>query len=487
MSAARIGWPAVFVVAFILFVAVQMHLQVYGFASASSLDLWGRSLLAVARQSPFRDVVTVYPPTALMGMIILDWLLPQLGPLTPAVLTAGLAATLAASWFTSLRTAGLGFGIASAATALLALNPLFLRGISQGAGFMLAAWGFWILATGMFNLRRRSRVNDVMAVSFALFLLGTSGKVGLVFVLASLPFLALVISPELIAKSPLGVYQVLLFPFVFASAGFLFVNLMFTGDPLHFVSLPGPSAFGASGNLAIAGASFHMVSLALAGTAAACPIAIWGLVRFRRIGSLAQASAATVGLLVAAELLCWSFGILPAPSLVASFGCVLAASTAEVCARYGRLQAIILPSLFLGFVGGAGLAMVDFSNATARWRTAALMRTVQAPDPVTEELGQQLRGKSGILFDAAAAPGVVAARGSAVGIDASNSDAFQLAILTHRLSSEYVVVRNAEAREGADALGQAFPELFSHGAVDYRMIYDSPTWRIYQLRAGPKQ
>lgn len=463
------------------------HLEAEEYWSTANLDLWGRSLLASGGQSQYGDVVTAFPPMALIAMICLNWLLPSLGALAPLVLAALLAAALLAAWFASLRAAGLGLPASVAAIGLLALNPLFLRSVAEGASFMFLEWGLWMLAMGMFNLREQLRVNDIILVAAALVVLGFAGPFGMVLACASLPFLALVVPPDLLAKSAAGVFMVLFFPLAFSAAGFLLVNWVFTGDPLHFAGALRGGVQGINLPAQSGAATPGMVALAVAGVMLACPLGLWGLVRFRRFGPLHYETLATFGLLLAAILLGWAAGDLPPPALTASLGCTIAAACAAACVRYSSLRFVILPALLTGLIGGSIVVLVDSTAPTRRWRAAVLSQPVPATDPELARLGRALRGKRNILFDAAAAPAAVAERGSAMGIASAQSEDFHLATLTYHLTSSVLVVRSTESEWGADSLGRAFPDLFRTGAPGYHIVFDSPTWRIFQSDAEGRQ
>ena len=479
MTAQRLVPFAVALVAMFALCAFLFGLQANGYESTSNLDQWGRSLLARSGGLSFADVVTAFPPIALIAMICLDWLAPQLGPLTPLVLSAALASALLTSWFSGMRAAGLGTRRSLIATALLGINPAFLHAVSEGAGIVLTLWGLWLLAIGMFNLRQETRTNDIILVAGALVLLGFSEPFGLIAACAAIPFLSVVVPPDLLAKSTGGVFIVLLFPFAFSVAGFLYVNWLFTGDPMHFSATFGQGAAGVDLRARYGPVPAPSVALAVAGLLLANPLGLWSLARFRRVGPLHRGTLAILGFAVSSILIGWAAGDLPAPAVTAGLVCSLAAATGAVCARYSRLRRVIVPALFAGLVGGSIVTFADHTAPTGRWRAAALSHRVAPLDPELRQLGLALRDRQGILFDAASAPIAVAARRTADGIHSAQSHAFRLASLTGRFNAPFLVVRSAESETGADALGRIFPGLFQNGAAGYRLIFDGLDWRIY--------
>ncbi|MFT6474207.1 MAG: hypothetical protein ACJAUS_001923, partial [Qipengyuania sp.] len=171
MTARRITSYAMPIVLGIALVALAFILHARGYVSASNLDLHGRTLLSLEGLIRFEDIVTAFPPLPYITGIGLNHFVPVSGTAGLAVLSAVLAAALVLAWFWAFRANGLSLWEASAASAVLALNPVFLRGATEGIGFILVHWGLWLTALGMFSLRRGERVNDLMLVSLGLCLM----------------------------------------------------------------------------------------------------------------------------------------------------------------------------------------------------------------------------------------------------------------------------------------------------------------------------
>lgn len=479
MSRMRVSTSAFFLLALAVLAGVLAHLHANGFRSPVNMDLLGFTLLTSSGQISFPDVMISYPSAPLALMIVLHWPLSLFGAFMPSVLSALLAALLVAGWFGGFRSTGLGQGASLGAAAMIGGNPLFLRAAAEGISALLPICGLWMLAKGMLNLRREPGVNNLILISFALVLLSASGPLGLVIALSSVPFLALIAASELIAQSVIGFYLVFLFPLAFSAGGFVFLNWMFSGDPLHFLK-SGLASPGVERLTEAAQMPAGMVALTVAGTLLTSALALWGLVRHHRFEVAGRGFVAVLGTLVTAICIARLVHVLPAPALTASLGCGVTAACVPLWARHRSMRAIILPAVALSFVAGVLVLGLDASTGAARLRQAALMHRLGTSDPTTEGLAGVLRGKSGILFDASAAPAVVAERGSARGISGAQSHAFQLAALTHQLKSPVLVVRSVQSTKGADTLGRAFPELFRSGAPGYRLVFDSPTWRVFQ-------
>ncbi|MBW4331985.1 hypothetical protein KY084_14025 [Stakelama sp. CBK3Z-3] len=483
MTRNRIWSPLVALVAGAALFALMLAMRANGYASASGLDLWGRTLLADDGLISVAQIVTAYPPLPYGGTLILAWLFPALGSAAPMLLAILLAVGLCTAWFASFRNSGFGLPAALLSTLFLSANPLFLRAVAEGPGFVLLHWGIWLLALGMFQLGRGHRVNDIILVAIALVIIVLSHPLGLVLAFAGLPFLALVVPADRLRRTPGAAIMVLMFPLLFTAASFAYVNWIFGGDPLHFIDTLSREAagLGPARGAALATPFDSLLSgcRAAVGLFVACPIGVAMFARTAGMPPLRLAVLALMGWLVAATALATLFGLLPPLMLVVGLGVPFAAACALRWPheRPGRPGIVLL--LFAGLVGTTILTFVDQSSETTRWRAAATGQRVQPPDQNLAALGALLRNGGAILFDAEAAPLVVAARGRASGIWSAETPQFQLAGLRGKSDAAILVVRNRESRLGSDRVGRLFPDLYERGRPGYRRIYDSDRWRAY--------
>jgi hypothetical protein len=468
--------------------AYMLRLQSLGFISRYDLDLWGRAMLANAGLISTGDMVTSYPPLRYVAAMGLDAVFPALGWTNIALLSALLGGGLAASWFAAFRVRGFGIARAALVTLLLVANPLFLRTVAEGGGFVVLQVGVWLLALGMLNLRRANRVNDTILVALGLGIIAFSHPFGLAVAFAALPFLALVIPSEQLDKSPLSVFLMLLFPVLFSIAGFLYINWIFTNDPFNFVTTTSRDSasigFPVNGGLATNGAIG--AALAAGGILAVCPVGVMMWVRTRKQVPLHLALLALGGTLLAATALASGFGIAPDLGLTVGLAVAVAAACVAMWPKGVERSRTILLALLGGLIGGGIVAAIDRSGETARWRDAMLGQVVGPSNPELARLGQVLRGEDDILFDAESAPIVVAERGSVDGISSASSETFQMKVLLRDFNDNVLVVRSSRSSVGSDRLGRALPTLFDDGMPGYRLLFDGATWRAYKAIRVPK-
>lgn len=482
--ARRLATPLLLLLVGAGLLAALLAMQARGYGSASNLDLWGRTLLANQGLIALDDLVTAFPPLPYLGTIALAWLFPGLGAGAPQLLAVLLAAGLAAAWFSALRRTGFRTPAALAATLLLVANPLFIRAVAEGAGFVLLHWGVWLLALGMFQLRRAHRVNDIILVSTALGLIVLAHPFGLVLAFACLPFVALVVPPDRLRAAPASVFLVLLFPLLFTLAAFAYVNWVFAGAPFHFLSTLSRETAGlGAGAASDPAGSVRLGVLAAIGLFAACPIGVSMFVRTAGMPPLRLAIGALLGLLIAATMLAALAGVLPALALVVSLGVPLAAACAVRWPHERPGRPAIVLMLTAGFAGALVVTFADRSPETERWRAALAGAAVAPPDAELAALGAVLAERQGVLFDAEAAPMVIAARGGARGIWSADTPEFRSAGMRGRTDAEVLVVRNRAAGLGADRVGRMFPDLYDKGRRGYARVFDSQRWRAY-ARSG---
>ena len=140
MTARRITSYGMPIALGIALVALAFVLHARGYVSASNLDLHGRTLLSLEGLIRFEDIVTAFPPLPYITGIGLNHFVPVAGTTGLAVLSAMLAAALVLAWFWAFRANGLSLWEASAASAVLALNPVFLRGATEGINLVAQCW-----------------------------------------------------------------------------------------------------------------------------------------------------------------------------------------------------------------------------------------------------------------------------------------------------------------------------------------------------------
>lgn len=480
--------PAGLIALFTLGVIVALsHAAIHaGLISDDGVTLWASAITAGGGQMPIGRIIAAYPTIPFLATSLLQFSMPA-GTPTPSLLSAGLLALLAATWFISFRRARLPLIAAAATTILLAFHPALLRAAIAGPSEMFLAVFLFLFGHALFDLRARSGATEVMGVALTLLGLSFAHPMGAALACAAVPLLVFAIRPEVIANSASNIIIALIFPTIFCVAAFSYMSWVFPGSGWTFLVAPaeglatwtagvsqvfGP---GFTGSIALDASVAALVAFVL-GT----PLvpATLGWVYRRR--PLVVPTLIVIAMTILATWIAVATGMFGDPAAVAVVPPILAAVLiARVNLIHERL-AIVLPLLVFGWFGGIiGVAMVDPRGAESlqavldghgfdRERTSAL------------DLGRATITDEGVLVDTFNAPAVVLGRGRAHGLITPSEQDFSLSVLFARLDTPFVAVPDPEIGIGAqDRLNKTFPRLYRFGAGGYHLAYSNSGWRLY--------
>lgn len=469
----------IFLISVLILYGFSILLDARGYASLNNMDMWGQALLAREGLTKFDDVISAYPPLPYMLTIILDNIIPYNSANIPNLIAALLAGIVIAAWFHSSVSRQIGLARSLLCIALLGLNPLFLRIVSEGPGFVLMHWGLWLTAIGLFGLRRRSRINDLILVAMGLTVIAFSHPFGIILIFSCLPFLGLVIPPNKLRDAPVTTFMILLFPVLFLAASFFYINAVFSDGPFSFLGRITAESASLSGQYS---SNFiTSILLSIIGVLITAPIAV--LLFFRSYGMppIRFSIAALMASLFFAILLGYLFGWLPSLALSCSFAVTIAAACFVKWPK--DMASVNSPLLlFLGLIGGLLVTIADTSHETSRWKDALANNQVSAADEDVQKLAEHIKGKKDILFDAHSIPSAITLRGNASGFWSRESDDFRRASLRRRTNASILIVRNRKSKFGSDGVGRIFPSLFDDGLTGYERTFDSKEWRAYSLK-----
>jgi hypothetical protein len=473
--------------AFVAILALAATAARTGFLTDDALRLWAGASTAAEGDLSLGRIVAAYPTLPFLTTTFIAWITPA-GTPASALVAAGLFGLLVGACFLAFRSAALPPATAAAATVLIAFHPALIRAAIGGPADMFLAVSLFAFGGALYALRARSGTSEVMTAGLLILALAFSHPMGAALAIATVPFLIFAVRPVLVASSALNVVVALVFPTVFAVAGFAYVSWVFPGAGWSFfaasaASLSAWSAAvarvfgdGVSGLLAL-DASLAMAAALVLG--APCAVVMLALVYRRRpILIPALVFAATV---VAATAISVTTGLFGDPTAVAIAAPVLAATVLiRVPMPRPRLVPLIVPLLALGWLGGfLSLALVD--PATMAHARALLEGQSDEPERLDAlGAGGAMREHDDVLVDADNAPGFVLGRGHASGILGPASEPFALAILFSRIESPFVAIPDPQSNAGAnDQLNKAFPLLYRQGKPGYGVVYQNNTWRVF--------
>ena len=456
-----------------------------GFVPDNSMRLWAGATSAGDGEISIGRIVAAYPTlpfvaTALVALFSFD------GAPAPALLAAGLLALVAGLWFKSFRAAGFSLVTAAIIALALAFHPASLRAIVGGPADLCLVLFLYLFASALYDLRVRGTASEVMAVGLVLVGLVFSHPIGAAIAFASVPFLIFAVQPNLAASSALNVVVALVFPAVFAVGAFYYLAWVFPGAGWSVFAAPAESlAAWRAGVAAVIGdappgllALDASLAIAIA-LALGAPLVIVALGLAIRRRPLVAPALVFIATLITAAAVAVASGMVGEPSVIAVGAPVL---TAIVVARVPLVRerlALFVPLLAAGWLGGAAsVVIVDPLTVT---QVSALLHGAGDRERLdTLAVGGAMVGRDGILADTDNSPAIVLGRGRAHGLFEPAGEPFALALLFGRLDTPFVAVPDPQSNAGAnDRIDKAFPALYRHGALGYRVIYQNTTWRLF--------
>ena len=458
-------------------------LATHGFTGAEALALRGEAIAARDGALGMREIVLAFPPVPHLAVMALGFL-PEIPAMsTPALLCALVVAVTGAAWFDSLVVSGFSVRAAAGLTALLLLNPLYLRLALTSPADALLVLAASVLASAAFRLRAQSRVADLISLSFCLAFVALCHPLGVALACALAPWLVFVVQPAFARESLAGACLTILFPFLLAMAGAGALALIFGGDARGFATFATSPELTGEFGLAAAWRARNTPAIIAAslGMLAAAPVLFAVLLSTRRRLPRHLPTLALIASAPLAASLAGFFGVVREPLTIAAPLLGFAAATLTIWppepARAARIAALLMVG------AGAGAAMIALapSRESGQFLQALHGGVVESTVAADIAVGEYLRDHEGVLIDAVSAPGVLAGRGSAAGLYLPTQAQFEAARLSKRAAARYLAVRRATGELAAgDAVHAIFPDLHGKGMADYSRVYDNGVWRVYK-------
>jgi hypothetical protein len=451
-----------------------------GYWPDQTANLAGRAILSAAGVAELAPQLAAFPPLPYLLLSLVELVAQPLGLSSVALTTALLAAALLVSIIRALRQAGFAMGAIIAFVLIYASNPLTLHSIVRGPQGMLLLCSVWMFGRGLFGFRTTGGVNALLALSLSLPLMALTSVRGAVIAVSAVPFLLLAVPPDLRQRADASTYLVLLFPLLFAGLFMMAIAAMLLQDPFGFVTVEMMETGRWSGR-----PWYRILAASIAVVLGCCVIAIGLILRARHRLPLQSAAGALLATLVLSVVLLAMFGIaesaLQALSIAPTAAMVILVQWPREENRLLRTGALLL----IGWLVASAFAVADgrpFRDPLA----LVVGRGPRMAAPTAPALGQWLAGKESVMIHALDHPEVVAARGSADGLVTIASPVFAVSLLSRRVFTEHVVLREHLPGISDDAISRAMPGLYRNGPPGYRLTYDAGGWRVWSRGAPPE-
>lgn len=462
---------AIILVLSLCLMAPLLWVEANGFVSASVVETAARAILLADGPAVFRATDAFYPPIPFTVALVLQATIGGGDALIPILMSAVTGAALLYLLYSNfVEKAAYRPDEAVILVLLIAINPLFLRALSEGSDVLLLAIGVWIYGRGLVNLRLTGAAPDMMKVAVGLLLIPLSQGYGLLIAAGTLPFLVLAARPSIFVVSPMGYLMSMFFPVVAAIGSLLFVSVVLktTFFSSRIAAGPGDAGWAA---LAALAAPLMILVMVLARLAA----------RPRYWMPLMALTAALVG----AAALNQVYGIEPDPVLTA-IPLIGAVAVALRLWPASGLRFFIAAALLLLSVPVAAWSIRTYGGPESQiWLDAVSGRGTLDSLSADRAAARFIAELDGVITDAERHPGLVTTLGDISPLVVAGQPGYDLAVAGGRPSGGYIAVRKEPGMlVTSDRLLRAFPDLEKKVPSGYELVYDKLGWRVFRISAA---
>ena len=473
----------VLVLVLLALAALCYHLLINGYMSSDALARYAKLLVmrdAAGLRLEFAGFLSTQV-SVYLGLLF-SWV-----PGMPGVLVPYLLDIAAMSLFASLAwrdmTRDHGPWWAWAWTLLLVCHPFTLWIATSGHNLGLGTLAVYGLFRTLRSFRGDPEPRVYLRFAGWLCLLFFVDERAAFIALAMLPWLALVAPRGILQRAPLAFYLICYLPFVFALLGWMYMNWLFFGDSLMFITREDSAFRGGYADapylpwlLEFGGQWFRPLLWLTVTGALSFPsllLAFWSQQRgwagtLTVAGTLLCAGAmATLTWFATQALDFLALLIVPAAlGLRALFG-------------WQRIPATVL--LLLAIPLGWLILLREPLPEVRQW-SVAFGESVEQRSDEDIRLGAWLaETRLPTLIDDRAAYRVIAARRDAKQLILPFDDRFKLALTTRGGMPAQIVVARPGSLEGAqDSISQRFPQLWESGMPGYQLKFEGEVWRVWQ-------
>lgn len=462
-----------------------------GWLAPAMADRWTRALLATADVGAFRDLTGTAYPVLPLGLDMAVALIPGLGSVpAPLIINVMMLSIAAALWVRMLVAGGHPVVPSLLTAGLLACAPSLSLNVAAGGAAPLGVLAFTIATSSSLRLARRGEVNAMIALGVSLACLALADAAGAYLVLASVPFIALLLPARMVATSASGSLLVVMFPLMFASLALFYANWVFGGSPLAFAAGVDAAIHGAAAQIGdsswLMGPGGTMGTAILAGAALIltnAPLLTVGILFGD--GGARRVLLLLTGVVLTALVLTSATWFLGDPGRLLAYMAPVSVLAAAVTGR-NRLRGGLMPLLAAAGLLAGWWAQGQVGDAdTTGWRQAVLGSGQVAGDTQGElALGRFLRDLDDVAIDGLTAGAVVPGRGRAAGLVLPSNDRLKADLIVRQLRTTYVALRDPVSVTGIrDRIAQALPDLWHDGGTGAVLIYDRGDWRVWRLPA----
>ena len=486
---------------FALFMVVLAVLSIWAlqhnYLNDNAMLRWSQVITTLsAPDVRVEDFGLIYPviPVYLLSFM---YYIPGLNsPFAPYLMSIFFGSTLLVIWYIHLRRdKGYTNVFALLLVLLVASHPFFLWSVTTGTEKALSLLMFYFLCLSFVRLAHRQDVRAFMMLGWILAIYFLVDQRTLFLFVGLIPLLPLISPPKMMRESTWSVYFIFALPlFIFVGA-WAYVNWIFRGDPLLFITSPDSGFLGSrllveqTPWLQDMGGYFlepTIISLILA--LMAFPVLIWVIIHAKRNILLFRSTVVFfLHPLLALFMATYAFFIdHPVGILFLFIAGLMAIFILLPRLAKGQRKTLVL-LLVLGNIGGWLVMSYVPTSDMHNWKqslTGNFLPNVYEPE---NRLGQWLdMNRYPTLIDNTKGFRAILARKDAQNLILPNSKEFKLAFKSPILLIEQIVVMDPLSNDAAkDQVTQEYPTLYKLGLPSHRLVYDQDYWRVYRLKDLP--
>jgi len=480
-------------IAFVLLAASTIWALSNGFHLAEATDRWAMVISMLGAPHILLENLTFLTPHIPLYLLIPFYYIPGLdtggAPYLISLLAAGFLLYL---WIRDMKDVESSRGRVAILLLLVVMHPAFLWAATSGGHIALSMIAFYLLYRAVQHVITEHDLHSyiMLAVVFMFFFF-IDGSAIFIFV-ALLPLLVVVAPVRTLMLSPLSLYLIVGTPFFFAAGTWAYLNWIFEGSFLHFITNSDSVFLG--GMLHIndypwlkdnGGQFFKPLLMACGYMLIAYPVTIYLLLdtmrnsyRFRATFVLLIHPLIAIAIATSQNYLTHPFEILT----LISAGIMAELTHIKM---QSRREFVLLVLFMMVSVGGGWWLFVHTGNPQMQQWARALAGekpAIASSHDADLQLGLWLRGhhRPTLIYERSAYK-VIAARGDAEGLMLSFSREFKTAMRERIPAVDMIAVPLPTSIRGKrDKINIRHPSLYDHGMKGFVRVYDAMGWRVYR-------
>lgn len=376
---------------------------------------------------------------------------------------------------------------------LLLLHPGLLWAATSGGHIALSMVAFYLLYRASQHIITDHDLHSYIMLALVFVFYFFIDTTAIFIFVALIPLLMVIAPARTIMVSPMGLYLIVGTPFAFAVATWAYLNWVFEGDFLHFITSSDSLFLGGMLNtfdfpwLLNYGGQFVAPLLTVTGyMLIAYPVSVYLLLdtlnnnyRFRATFVLLLHPLIAIAIATSQNFLEHPFEILT----LISAGLMAELTYVQMQTRREFLFLVVF--MVISIIGGWWLFVETGTPQMKQWVQAFQGEVTEDPRTDGElQLGLWLnRNRYQTMMYERSGYRVVVARGDAKGLALSFSNKFKVSMRDRIPDIDQIAVPDPSTRLGArDWINIRHPNLYEHGLRGFRLVYDQLGWRVYRKK-----